>query len=96
MTYTLADIHPAANNLAKSDWSDDPYFDGMIDDVQIYNYARTTEQIAQDYLDVKGDWICNRELTPLDYDFNENCRVDLADFALFAEQWLKNNRIYPR
>ena len=68
---------------------------GMIDDVKIYNYARTTEQVANDYLAVKGGWVCNNEGTAdLNYDFNHDCQVDLADFAMLAADWLNSNRIY--
>lgn len=67
---------------------------GILDDVRIYNYARTTEQIANDYLAVKGGWICNNEgAADLTYDFNDDCRIDLADFAMFAADWLNSNRI---
>jgi hypothetical protein len=61
----------------------------------VYNYARTTEQIAQDYLAVRGDWVCNYELYDLPFDFDGDCRVGLADFAMFAEAWLDSYRIYP-
>jgi hypothetical protein len=71
------------------------FFYGVLDDVKVYNYARTTEQIAQDYLAVRGGWVCNYELYDLPYDFNNDCIVDLADFAIFAEKWLDSYRIYP-
>ena len=68
---------------------------GMIDDVKIYNYDRTTEQVANDYVAVKGGWVCNNEGTAdLTYDLNDDCRVDLEDFALLATGWLNSNRIY--
>jgi hypothetical protein len=69
-------------------------FSGQIDDLQIFNYALTTEQVAQQYLGVQGGWICNTELPALPYDYDNNCRVDLGDLAIFAAQWLTNNRIY--
>ncbi|HOT74045.1 MAG TPA: immunoglobulin domain-containing protein [Anaerohalosphaeraceae bacterium] len=70
---------------------------GMIDDVKVYNYARTTEQVGNDYLAVKGGWICNNEgSAELTYDFNDDCQVDLADFALLAADWLNSNRIYAQ
>ena len=73
----------------------DGFFYGMIDDVKIYNYARSTEQVANDYLGVKGGWICNNEgAADLTYDFDGNCRVDLADFSELAADWLNSNRIY--
>lgn len=70
---------------------------GMIDDVKVYNYARTTEQVANDYLAVKGGWVCNNEGSEsLTYDFNHDCQVDLSDFALLAADWLNSNRIYAQ
>lgn len=67
-----------------------------IDELRIYSYPLTTVEIAQNYLAVAGgDWICNDELYDLEYDFDDNCRVDLADFAIFAATWLDNYRIYP-
>ncbi len=93
MNINPLDFKPILNYLGKSQWPD-PYFNGRIDDLKIYNYARTTEQIALDYLAVRGEWICNRELPALTYDFNGDCRVDLSDFAIFAEEWLQSNRIY--
>ena len=71
-------------------------FSGQIDDLKIYNYALTKEGIAQEYLGVDGGWICDSELPELVYDFDNNCQVDLADFALFAGQWLDSNRIYAQ
>jgi hypothetical protein len=62
----------------------------------MYSYPKTTVEIAQSYLAVSGaDWVCNNELYDLQYDFDGNCRVDLADFAIFAGTWLNSNRIYP-
>ncbi len=92
VTLDPMDIRPTLNYLGKSQF-DDPYFNGLIDDLKIYNYARTTEQIALDYLAVRGDWICNNELT-LPYDFDGDCRIGLSDFAIFADTWLQSNRIY--
>ncbi len=87
---------PSVQNwLARSQWgTGDGYFNGMLDDLKIYNYARTTEQIAKDYLALKGEWICNRELAANPYDFDGNCRVDIEDFAAFATGWMESNRIY--
>jgi hypothetical protein len=96
ITINPVDFNPQLNYISKSQFSADPFFNGMIDDLKIYNYALNTEQIALDYLDIRGDWICNRELTALPYDFNGNCMIDLGDFAIFAGQWMDSNRIYPR
>jgi len=83
------------NYIGKSQYGSDSYFKGVIDELKIYNYARTTEQIALDYLAVKGEWICDREHYNLPYDFDNNCQVDLLDFAAFAKTWMYSYRIYP-
>jgi hypothetical protein len=73
------------------------FFNGVLDDVRIYNYARSTEQIAHAYLDVvQTGYVCNRELYNLPYDFNNDCIVDLGDLAMLAETWLNSYRIYPQ
>lgn len=94
MTIDPVDFRPAVNYVGKSQYEADPYFNGMLDDLKIYNYARTTRQIAKDYLALRGEWICDGEAAELTFDFNDDCRVDLLDFALLAEEWLGTNRIY--
>lgn len=94
-TYNPLQVNMADNYIAYSQFSGDPYFDGWIDDLKIYNYARTTEQVAQDYLDVRGAYVCNNELEALVYDFNDDCQTTLEDFAMFVSEWLGSNRIYP-
>ena len=88
-------VDMAVNYIADSQYVADPYFNGLIDDLKIYNYARTTEQVAQDYLDVRGEYVCNNEVEALVYDFNDDCLTNLEDFAVFAMEWLDTNRIYP-
>lgn len=72
------------------------FFCGMIDDVRIYNYARSAVQIAQDYADIMNVSVCNREGTAdMQFDTNDDCKIDMTDFLQFALDWLNNNRIYP-
>lgn len=93
ITIDPIDIGAVVNYIGKSQYVADPEFSGLIDDLKIYNYARSTEQIAQDYVDVAGGWVCNNELADLLYDFNDDCRVNLADFAFIAAEWLGCQRI---
>lgn len=73
------------------------FFCGKIDDVRIYNYARSAAQIAQDYANVMNVSVCNREGTEnMRFDTNGDCRVDITDFAELAKDWLNDNRIYPQ
>jgi hypothetical protein len=96
-TNTGMTLNPIAviqtNNLVgKSQWND-AELNGLIDDLKIYDYARSTVEIAKDYLAVRGEYVCNMELTVLPYDYDGNCRIDLGDFAIFAATWLESNRI---
>ena len=70
-------------------------FDGNIDDIKIYSYALTTEEIGNAYVDMNPevDFVCNLEAETLEFDFDNNCRVDLEDFAQVAATWLACNRI---
>ncbi len=52
----------------------------MIDDVRIYNYALTDDEIL--YL------TCTE---PIQSDLDGNCKVDFRDFALLLSEWLTCN-----
>jgi hypothetical protein len=67
------------------------FFPGMVDDLQIYNYALSAEEIAQTNYDITGKSACfyppaaryNLVNTGSSY-----CRVDMADFAALASHWM--------
>jgi hypothetical protein len=94
----LTDITKTYNYIGNRIYSTTlPKFDGLIDELKIYNYVRTTEEIAQDYMDVRTDvtYVCNSEEDDLSaVDFDGNCRIDLADLAEFLSKWLEHDRIY--
>ena len=69
----------------------DVAFVGSLDDVQIWNYALDGYEVATVFTDIRTDQTICVEIDPMDFD--GNCRVDLADFALFAAKWLDCNRI---
>jgi hypothetical protein len=73
----------------------DADFEGNIDNVKIYSYALTSTEVGEEYVATNPnvDYVCNYELPVLDFDTDGNCRVDLADFADFAGNWLACNRI---
>jgi hypothetical protein len=66
------------------------FFDGLIDDLRIYNYALTALESAYLYTDASGKTVCLNPQDPVlvAYDFDRNCKVDLGDFAMLAAQWL--------
>ncbi|MBI9018458.1 MAG: hypothetical protein JEZ07_14490 [Phycisphaerae bacterium] len=66
-------------------------FTGQLDDIKLYNYARTATEVAQAYYDVTGDATC---IIYSPMDFNEDCVVDIIDLSTFLSQWLDCNT-YP-
>ncbi len=77
-------------------WSSTNSYYGVItcwlDDVKWYNYALSAAEVAQIYVDVMGGSIC---ITQPTFDTNDDCVVNLSDFADFASHWLESNLVYP-
>ncbi len=68
------------------------HFSGSFDDLRFFNYPLDKIEIAQLYTDVRtGEFVC---LEAIEGDFNQDCRIDLIDYALFVSEWLDCNR-YP-
>ncbi|MEJ5259233.1 MAG: LamG-like jellyroll fold domain-containing protein [Anaerohalosphaeraceae bacterium] len=67
-------------------------FEGHLDDVRIYNYALSIEEVAQVYYAMTGLGVCLLSHTG-EYDLTgpagvPDCVVDLYDLAAFASFWL--------
>lgn len=71
------------------------FFNGMIDDLKIYNYALDEVDAAYLYYDAVGEKVCINATDPIlvQYDFNSNCKIDLGDFAELAANWLVCQRV---
>ncbi len=67
-------------------------FNGLIDDVQVYNYPMDATEVALMYTDIELDEMVCVGGNP-QYDLNGNCRVDLPDLVLLASQWLECNLV---
>jgi len=65
-------------------------FEGLIDEVRIFNYDLSAEEVARLYFDITGQWSC---VYPSEFDADGDCVIDLIDFAAFAAQWLDCGRI---
>jgi hypothetical protein len=81
-TRTTADRNVLAN-----------FYGGLIDDLRVYNYAWTPEEVARSYSSVTGQPACvNPDFEGSQFNFDNTissyCRIDLADFAAFASKWL--------
>lgn len=90
----LTDITKSTNYIGRRLYPNLPMFDGLIDELKIYNYILSDGQIAQEYIDVMGGFVCTEEYDVEAYDYDHNCRVDLVDLAEFASKWLEHDRIY--
>lgn len=71
------------------------HFPGVVDDLKIFSYAWTPEEAAREYYNVTGKTSCIYADQPeLSRDYNHDCRVDIADFAMFAAMWSQSG-LYP-
>ena len=64
------------------------FTNAVMDDVKMYNYALTQEQVEDIYL-ASMDYICTEYST---YDFNRDCKVDFADLKDVVSGWLDCGR----
>jgi hypothetical protein len=67
-------------------------FSGSVDDLRIYNYGFTAEEVIDLFYAVTGEKICLYGNPAAD--ISGNCTVDLEDIAIIAESWLETG-LYP-
>ncbi|MCE5187468.1 MAG: hypothetical protein LLF76_15210 [Planctomycetaceae bacterium] len=84
------------NYIGRSNWTADAYYQGLMDDIQVYNYALTADEIAQKYTLVTGGVFCQESPA---YDLTgpagtPDCRVDIYELSGMAADWLGCG-IYP-
>lgn len=99
LSHNPISITPTTQNwLARSQWgAGDGYFNGLLDDLKIFNYGLSAQEVANEYLSVMTDtpWVCDREAWQADtlmaaLDVNDDCRIDMIDLAAFAGKWLED------
>ena len=65
--------------------ADGVFTNGSIDDVRVYRFALSPEQITEIYNGAGlTDYICTNQIAS---DLDENCQVDFYDFAFLADAW---------
>ncbi|MBN1766303.1 MAG: carbohydrate binding domain-containing protein [Sedimentisphaerales bacterium] len=62
------------------------HFNGLIDDVRIYDVGLSHAEVLKLYASQGGSGTCGLEYA--DIDLTQNCVVNLEDFNLFAAEWL--------
>lgn len=90
----LTGISKTSNFIGKRIYPNLPMFDGVIDELKIYNYVLTDLQIAREYTSVVDGYVCSEGYNLAAYDYDHDCRVDLDDLAQFFTRWLDEQRIY--
>lgn len=87
------EANPAGGGeVGSKPWGDNLY-NGVLDEIKIYNYVRTPQQILQDYGQaVDEDPVCLDGTQPA-MDLDGNCVVDLGDLVAFVGQWLLDNSV---
>lgn len=78
---------------ANDELTPDFYFDGLLDQVTISSYAIDGYTVARNYVTQFPDVDICVDQAGLTYDFDGDCDVDIADFAMFATEWLNCNRV---
>jgi hypothetical protein len=71
------------------------FYGGFMDTLRIYNYVLTPEEIATEYYQMTGERACtDPAFAGSEFNFDNSiysyCKVDLADFAMFAEAWMSD------
>ncbi len=62
-------------------------WDGLLDEIKIYNYPLTVEEIALEWQQGTGEVLC---LHPPLYDLDNDCKIDMTDLILLAGEWICN------
>ena len=71
---------------------------GGIDDARIYSYPLNAVEVAELYIDFKpGESVCVAETDEIfeRIDLNDDCQINLDEFAVVAEKWLECLLIPP-
>jgi hypothetical protein len=89
--FVLAEGPAATFRIGRNDALNER-FDGLLDDIQAFNYALTPEEVVDLYYAETGTTTCLYG-NPV-ADLNEDCKVDISDFAMLAENWLSDG-FYP-
>jgi hypothetical protein len=75
--------------------ANDQVFDGIVDDLRLYNYLKTAESVAQLYSSAQNTCPYGDSIFDLSGpEGKPDCVVDLYDFEIFLSEWLTTG-LYP-
>jgi plastocyanin len=69
-------------------------FNGALDEIQIYNYAMTNTEVVDNLYTVVSDKGACIQSYASAFDIDDDCKVNLSDFAAMAQGWLSCG-LYP-
>ena len=71
--------------------TDSNYLAAEIDEVRLFNYTLNELQVADEYYNTTGKYVCLASKKPSsEFDLNNDCIVNLVDMAEFMANWLKS------
>ena len=77
------------NLIGESNWENDALYQGLMDDMKVYNYAKSGEEIAQIYYESEGEFCMEYPAWDLSGPEGEpDCVVNLYDLEGLAEEFL--------
>jgi hypothetical protein len=94
--YLVVFLSQDTNDLAIGSMSDDDRapFEGAIDDVRVYNYGLSPEEVAHIATDGKGVFAVQSVANLYNDEDPGDRAVNLRDFAVLANDWLVR-KLYP-
>jgi hypothetical protein len=84
--YNDYNVNIGSNEQMRINNNEGRYFSGVIDEVRIHNVGLSQAKIREQYIADGGSKICPGYLVG---DINNDCYVDMMDFAQLALNWLK-------
>jgi hypothetical protein len=87
---TVAGAFSFGTDTAATVWLGSSLFNGTIDDIQIFNYSKDPVALANLYNEMLSRDFCvlTYGSAEFDLDVNNNCRIELTDFAVLAANWM--------
>lgn len=83
------------NFIGESNWEADALYEGLMDEIKLYNYPMTGQEIAEIYYQLEGEFCLEHPAHDISGPLGEpDCVVDVYDLAGLAETWLECG-LYP-
>ena len=99
----LSDFNDIENWVGRSKWGNDKLYSGKINEIRVYDWPYSQHWIQAHYEAGPNQTNVNPCIDKPLADLNDDCKVDMADFAELASDWLEygildgqNNSLKPK